>query len=253
MHHLYSFDYGGTTLKVELIVSEGVDGTPQQVHILFHSVLLSGYNISSLALTFNGCKTYAELQVKKRSRHSDGVGARETKLTSAKRIFIVGSVQHIDEEYDHLVTIMELLDLESVGDICPMSVDMKMILLLVGKKYFTLLHGHNDQYDQYMYQRCRKDVCLESPWLPVLSVFWSLVRLLLPPLHPRDVRPTEGGLGDTGRGEEGQSQGISVGIYTTHLYTLFTFTLITGFWKRNTSLLVGWAKVCACSGTRQFP
>ena len=66
--------------------------------------------------------------------------AGDFKLTSAKKIMIIGAVHGVDENYSNVKTLLEKLDLESIGD-HPFAVDIKMMLILCGKQSASSRHS----------------------------------------------------------------------------------------------------------------
>ena len=75
---------------------------------------------------------------KKRSRYSDGVCPRNTKLSSVKKLFVVGLVPQVQELYPNVKSMMDELKLEGIE--YGLCADIKIYLCLIGKQTASCLH-----------------------------------------------------------------------------------------------------------------
>ena len=75
---------------------------------------------------------------KKRSKYSDGVCPKTTKLSSVKKMFVVGLVPQVQELYPNVKIMMEELKLDGID--YGLCADIKMYLTLIGKQTASCKH-----------------------------------------------------------------------------------------------------------------
>ena len=75
-----------------------------------------------------------------RKRAFDPVGSSAFKFSSANKLMIIAAVHGVDENYDNVKQLLELLDMDSAGE-SPFSVDIKMMYLLSGKQSAGCRHN----------------------------------------------------------------------------------------------------------------
>ena len=78
-------------------------------------------------------------QDKKRSKYADGVCPRSSKLSSVKRMFVVGLIPDVQEIYPNVKTMLEELNLDGIE--YGLSADIKIYLCLIGKQTASCLHS----------------------------------------------------------------------------------------------------------------
>lgn len=74
----------------------------------------------------------------KRSKYADGVCPRSTKLSSVKRLFVVGLVPDVQELYPNVKAMLEELKLEGIE--YGLCADIKIYLCIIGKQTASCLH-----------------------------------------------------------------------------------------------------------------
>ena len=79
-----------------------------------------------------------EEQVAKRSKYSDGVGYKGAKLSSVKKVFMIGLVPKVQENYENVKKILTTIDLSGLP--ISFSCDIKLDLYLVGKQNASCAH-----------------------------------------------------------------------------------------------------------------
>ena len=77
-------------------------------------------------------------QDKKRSKYADGVCPESSKLSSVKKMFLVGLIPDVQEIYPNVKTMLEELDLDGIE--YGLSADIKIYLCLIGKQTASCLH-----------------------------------------------------------------------------------------------------------------
>ena len=75
---------------------------------------------------------------KKRHKYSDGVCPRSSKLSSVKKMFVVGLVPQVQELYPNIKTMMEELKLNKIE--FGLCADIKIYLCLIGKQAASCTH-----------------------------------------------------------------------------------------------------------------
>ena len=73
-----------------------------------------------------------ELKADRRSTYVDGVAAKEAKLSSVKKVLMLGLVPDCQENYSNVRTLLQKIDLSGLD--VSFSVDLKLALYLVGKQ-----------------------------------------------------------------------------------------------------------------------
>ena len=76
---------------------------------------------------------------KERSQYSDGVCPKTTKLSSVKKLFVVGLVPDVQEIYPNVKAMLDELNLEGVE--FGFSADLKIYLCLAGKQVAICTHA----------------------------------------------------------------------------------------------------------------
>ena len=79
-----------------------------------------------------------EEQVAKRSKYSDGVGYKGAKLSSVKKVFMIGLVPKVQENYENVKKILTTINLSGLP--ISFSCDIKLDLYLVGKQNASCAH-----------------------------------------------------------------------------------------------------------------
>ena len=77
---------------------------------------------------------------RKRLKHSDGVGGRQAKLTSVKRLLVIAAAPGVEETWENLKCLLEKLDISTLHPSCLLSVDIKVQLILCGKQSAASTH-----------------------------------------------------------------------------------------------------------------
>ena len=77
-------------------------------------------------------KNLEDQVVAKRSKYTDGVGAKTGKLSSVKKVIMIGLVPNVQENYENVKTILTAIDLSRLP--ISFSCDIKLDLYLVGKQ-----------------------------------------------------------------------------------------------------------------------
>ena len=75
---------------------------------------------------------------KKRSKYSDGVCPKSTKLSSVKKMFVVGLVPQVQELYPNVKAMLDELKLDGIE--YGLCADIKIYLTLIGKQAASCLH-----------------------------------------------------------------------------------------------------------------
>ena len=78
-------------------------------------------------------------QPKKRAKYSDGVCPKTNKLSSVKRLFIIGIVAKVSELYSNIKLILN--EVKLLGVHYGFSADIKMYLVIVGKQTASAVHS----------------------------------------------------------------------------------------------------------------
>ena len=78
-------------------------------------------------------------QENKRSKYSDGVCPKTSKLSSVKKMFIVGLIPDVQEIYPNVKAMLEELDLEGIE--YGLSADLKIYLCIIGKQVASCTHS----------------------------------------------------------------------------------------------------------------
>ena len=118
-----------------LLESREIDTEQHQLQL----GLDSGQNILKVCLIVCEKEKDKEEPLHQRARHCDGIGGREAKLTLVKRLLIVACAPEVAESWANIKTILEKLDIGSLGS-CPISVDVKVMLILCGKQAASSKH-----------------------------------------------------------------------------------------------------------------
>ena len=79
-----------------------------------------------------------ETEDKKRSRYTDGVCQKSSKLSSVKKMFVVGLVPNIQELYFNVKAMLDEIRLEGIN--FSFCADIKIYLCLCGKQTASCLH-----------------------------------------------------------------------------------------------------------------
>ena len=79
-----------------------------------------------------------ETEDKKRSRYTDGVCQKSSKLSSVKKMFVVGLVPNIQELYFNVKSMLDEIRLEGIN--FSFCADIKIYLCLCGKQTASCLH-----------------------------------------------------------------------------------------------------------------
>ena len=80
-----------------------------------------------------------EDQDRKRSKYSDGVCPTSSKLSSVKKLFVVGLIPDVQEIYPNVKTMLEELNLEGIE--YGLSADLKIYLCIIGKQIASCIHS----------------------------------------------------------------------------------------------------------------
>ena len=78
-------------------------------------------------------------QDRKRSKYADGVCPRSSKLSSVKKLFVVGLIPDVQEIYPNVKTMLEELNLEGIE--YGLSADIKIYLCVIGKQIASCVHS----------------------------------------------------------------------------------------------------------------
>ena len=71
------------------------------------------------------------ISVPKRAKYIDGVAAKDVKMSSVKKAFMIGLIPGVEENYTNIKTLLTSVDLSGLP--VTFSCDLKLCLFLVGK------------------------------------------------------------------------------------------------------------------------
>ena len=77
---------------------------------------------------------------RQRARHKDGIGSGDSKLSSVKKLLIIGAAPNTEESWGNLRKMMDMLEIDLLGSSYGLSVDMKVQLMLCGKQSASCRH-----------------------------------------------------------------------------------------------------------------
>ena len=97
---------------------------------------------------------------KERSRYSDGVCPKTTKLSSVKKMFVVGLVPDVQEIYPNVKAMLDELNLEGVE--FGFSADLKIYLCITGKQVASCTHACVYCEGQSPWEEKSKDLTIGS-------------------------------------------------------------------------------------------
>ena len=120
------------SLVSEVLAERGL--VPDDTHI--HCGFDSGQGILKIAVT--ATNKIQDEQENRRVKYGEGVAARVCKLSSVKRMLVIGAVPQIPENYPNVKMILDELNMEAVG--FTMSLDIKIYLIV------TFTHGTDWKY-----------------------------------------------------------------------------------------------------------
>lgn len=82
---------------------------------------------------------YNEEEIKKRSSYGDGISPKQAKDTSVKKLLIVAIVSKVQESYENVSRILQVLDLTTLGKF-KIAADQKLINVLCGLQSHSCTH-----------------------------------------------------------------------------------------------------------------
>ena len=84
-------------------------------------------------------KMLVEEKVAKRTKYSEGVGAKEAKMSSVKKVIMLALLPNVKETHENLKTLLTAVDLSGIP--FTFSCDIKLDLMLIGKQQASCTHN----------------------------------------------------------------------------------------------------------------
>ena len=98
-----------------------------------------GQGLLKLMQIVKGVEIIDDSEKKKRAKYSDGVCTTTSKLSSVKKLFIIGLVPNVSELYPNIKAILNEVNLEGVDS--GISADIKIYLVMLGKQSASCIHS----------------------------------------------------------------------------------------------------------------
>ena len=98
-----------------------------------------GQGLLKLMVVIKSSEVIDDIGKKKRSKYSEGVCTGSLKLSSVKKLFIIGLVPSVSELYPNIKAILDEVKLDGVS--FGFSADIKLYLVMIGKQAASCIHS----------------------------------------------------------------------------------------------------------------